>query len=247
MKKMNSNVLLFLLLVFISLIVYIIQLVQFHSPRDTAFYFLQDFAFLPLQVAIVTLILGNILNKREKQTRIKKINMIISPFFNEIGTDLMILFLQHYSPPQDLQEALHVKANWKSVDFQRVLLFICQYHFEMDSRIIDLLRLKSLLAQKRLFLLTVLENPNLLEHESFTDMLWAVFHLTDELQAREKLDELPDSDLNHLTIDIKRVFQALLQQWVLHLKHLQAEYPFLFSLEIRRNPFHNSGSVIIRE
>jgi hypothetical protein len=247
MKKKNSNVALFVLLVVISLTVYIIQLIQFHSPRDTAFYFLQDFAFLPLQVAIVTLILGKVLKNREQQARIKKINMVVSPFFNEIGTDLIILFLRHYQPPLDLQEALHIKGYWKNADFQKTQLLIKQYHFELDSRTIHLPELKTMLFQKRMFLLTVLENPNLLEHETFTDMLWAVFHLTDELQARESLDSLPDSDLNHLTIDIKRVFQALLLQWVLHLKHLQSEYPYLFSIEIRRNPFHNDGSVVIRE
>jgi len=247
MKKINSNVALFVFLVVVSLILYTIQLTHFKTPRDTAFYFLQDFAFLPLQVAIVTLVLGKVLNKREKQTRIKKINMVVSLFFNEIGTDLMVLFLKHYQPPKDLQEALYIKGNWKNTDFLKILTLIRHYHFEMDSRTIHLPELKTLLVQKRMFLLTVLENPNLLEHETFTDMLWSVFHLTDELHARENLDGLPDSDLDHLTIDIKRVFQALLLQWVLHLKHLQAEYPYLFSIEIRRNPFHNNGSVVIRE
>jgi len=30
-------------------------------------------------------------------------------------------------------------------------------------------------------LLGLLGNPNLLEHDSFTDLLWAVFHLMEEL------------------------------------------------------------------
>lgn len=72
MKKISSNTLLALLLIFISMIIYIIQLVQFHAIRDTAFYFLQDMAFLPLQVAIVTLAFNKILSVREKRERLKK-------------------------------------------------------------------------------------------------------------------------------------------------------------------------------
>jgi hypothetical protein len=41
-----------------------------------------------------------------------------------------------------------------------------------------------ILLSKRDFLVALMENPNLLEHESFTDLLWAVFHLVEELAVR---------------------------------------------------------------
>jgi 2-oxo-4-hydroxy-4-carboxy--5-ureidoimidazoline (OHCU) decarboxylase len=59
-------------------------------------------------------------------------------------------------------------------------------------------------------MLRMLENPNLLEHDTFTDMLLAVFHVTEELIARETLNELPNSDVDHLTNDIDRAFKTLL-------------------------------------
>ena len=45
-------------------------------------------------------------------------------------------------------------------------------------------------GQKRDFLLRLLENPNLLEHDSFANLLLAVFHLTEELAQRRDLDRL---------------------------------------------------------
>ncbi|MPN25934.1 hypothetical protein SDC9_173355 [bioreactor metagenome] len=92
----------------------------------------------------------------------------------------------------------------------------------------------------------MLENPNLLEHETFTDMLWAVFHLTDELLARENIESLPESDIKHLENDVKRVFNSILVQWVGYMNHLKSDYPYLFSLELRRNPFSPDNGVIVR-
>ncbi|MPN52771.1 hypothetical protein SDC9_200434 [bioreactor metagenome] len=107
----------------------------------------------------------------------------------------------------------------------------------------NLTELKKLLAGKRMFLLVMLSNPALMEHQSFTDMLFALFHLTDELLARERLDDLPEADLEHLNRDVNRVLRAVLIHWVGYLRHIQADYPYLFSLELRRNPFREHAEI----
>jgi hypothetical protein len=98
----------------------------------------------------------------------------------------------------------------------------------------------------RTFLLGLLENPNLLEHEAFTGMLWAVFHLADELSARATVSGLPDADLDHLSGDIKRAYGILIVQWLTYMKHLHKDYPYLFSLAMRTNPFDAGASVIMK-
>ena len=90
---------------------------------------------------------------------------------------------------------------------------------------------------KAKFLVGLLENPSLLEHESFTELLQAVFHLHEELQNRKELVNLPQSDLNHLSHDIKRGYVLLVGQWLNYMKHLKSNYPYLFSLAMRTNPF----------
>jgi len=106
--------------------------------------------------------------------------------------------------------------------------------------------LKQNLETNRGFLLNLLGNPNLLEHESFSDLLWAVSHLTEELSSRRDLEDLPASDLSHLAVDMKRVYRLLITQWIGYMKHLKDEYPYLFSLSMRMNPFDPNASPIVK-
>ena len=105
--------------------------------------------------------------------------------------------------------------------------------------------MESFLTEKRDFLMRLLENPNLLEHKAFTDLLQSVCHLTQELSLREDLARLPDSDHEHLEGDIKRVYSLLIREWVDYMKHLKDKYPYLFSLAMRTNPFDQTASVMV--
>jgi hypothetical protein len=107
----------------------------------------------------------------------------------------------------------------------------------------DLALVKVTLEQQRDFLLRLLENPNLLEHETLTEMLWAVFHLADELAHRPSVANLPDADRMHLENDIKRAYDWLVREWLRHMQHLRATYPYLFSLAVRTNPFDPNAKV----
>ena len=92
--------------------------------------------------------------------------------------------------------------------------------------------------------MSLLGNPNLLEHDKFTDLLWSVFHLTDELVYREDFAGLPAADLQHLAQDLRRAFHLLVLEWLAYMQHLKHDYPYLFSLAIRTNPFDAEASPI---
>lgn len=104
-----------------------------------------------------------------------------------------------------------------------------------------------MLTKKKGFLLNLLENPNLLEHNSFTEMLWAIFHLTEELEHRKDLNSLLEKDYEHVTNDIKRAYNRIVTQWVLYMNHLKDKYPYLFSLAVRTNPFDEKTPVEVIE
>lgn len=97
------------------------------------------------------------------------------------------------------------------------------------------------------YYLEFLEKHNLIEHTSFTDLLRPVFHLTEELDNREDLSQLPDSDLNYLANDIHRVYGLLVTEWLSYMQYLKNNYPYLFSLAMRTNPFDQKSSAIIIE
>ena len=96
------------------------------------------------------------------------------------------------------------------------------------------------------FVLRLLENPNLLEHERFTELLWAVSHLAEELAHRPNVGELTDADSKHLAGDIARAYSLLMREWLSYMKHLKEKYPYLFSLALRTNPFDPDASVELK-
>ena len=93
----------------------------------------------------------------------------------------------------------------------------------------------------------LIENPALLEHESFTDLLLAIFHLTEELARRPNLEGLPKSDLAHLRVDIDRTYRLLVHEWLAYMKYLKVSYPYLFHLAMRTNPFDQTASPVVSE
>jgi len=83
------------------------------------------------------------------------------------------------------------------------------------------------------------------EHEAFTELLLAINHLTEELKARGALSDLPPADRAHLTGDMQRVYARLVHEWLRYMEYLRDNYPYLFSLAMRKNPFDPAASVVI--
>lgn len=84
-----------------------------------------------------------------------------------------------------------------------------------------------------------------MEQDRFTAMLWAIYHVYDELRSRESLSNLPASDIAHLNVDLQRAIQILLIEWIESMRILKKKYPYLYSLAVRKCPF-GSGEVIVK-
>jgi hypothetical protein len=94
-------------------------------------------------------------------------------------------------------------------------------------------------------MLRLLENPVLVEHKGFTELLLAVTHMGEELNSRQSLTTLPASDLKHLAGDLNRGYYLLVKQWLTYLVHLKKNYPYLYSLAARKNPFNPKASTVV--
>jgi hypothetical protein len=245
MNKLWNNRLIGLFLVLSSIMIYYMQVVLFHDARNTLYYLFQDLAFLPLQVFIVTAILERILNARQKSEIKRKMNVVISAFYSEVGIQALSVMTEYVQNVVGVKHILDVSTSWKEEDFKAAIKQINSFQYEIRSENADLELLSQFLLEKRPFMLSLFENTNLFEHDTFTDMLWAVFHVTEELDSRDTLVSLPPKDLEHLSIDIKRAYQFLIVEWLYYMNHLKKEYPYLFSLAVRKSPFNGNGSVII--
>ncbi|SCP98224.1 hypothetical protein [Anaerobium acetethylicum] len=227
----------------------------FHDSETTAFYFLQDLAFVPVQIVTVTIILNRFLNMIEDKKKAKKINVIISTFFVDAGISILAALAAFNENNEELsrlfsqdgfdrRKAAHLKKQVREFD----------YDIRVTSE--KLMQLAETMDRYRDYTLNMLGNDNLLEHDSFTDMLWAAFHVADELKtrrntgsqeaegvsARRKLDNLGEDDLAHLQNDILRAYTAMTVEWVNYMVYLREGYPFLYALAVEKNPYKSGVS-----
>ncbi len=229
----------------ISGLLYLLHYYIFRDIHHIFIYMVGDLAFLPLEVFLVVIVIERVLARREKQAILQKLNMVVGAFFSEVGTELLRRLLHCFEQCDNICQNLAVGQDWNATDFHKATAFAYAIEETPDCLRIDLAELRVFLVEKRAFLLRLLENPNLLEHERFTNLLWATFHLTEELEARESLDNLPETDLQHISIDIQRVYRQLAAEWVSYVEHLKATYPFLFSLVARTHPFQEAPSAVV--
>lgn len=187
-----------------------------------------------------------LLNRREKALRKEKLNMVIGVFFSEVGTYLLRFFFSCDTRTEALRKDLIVTNEWTDREFSSKREGLSRYDYAIDSGLADLNELRAFLQEKRELVLRIFENPYLLEHESFTELLRAVLHLKEELLHRENLENLPAEDYKHLSGDIRRVYVLLVYEWLDYMKYLKKNYPYLFSLAIRTNPFDRNASVVLK-
>lgn len=242
----NARVKLGILLVLLSVFVYALHWVFFRDLHHILIYLVGDIAFVFIEVLLVTLIIHQVLSEREKRALLNKMNMVIGAFFNETGTELLRHFNSFDTNPDKISKHLIVNNEWSDEHFEKVKNVLSHREYVIDSSAGDLGQLLEFIVGKRHFLLRLLENPNLLEHDSFTEMLWAVFHLADELSHRRSVHDLPKSDYSHLAGDIKRAYKLLVQEWLDYMQHLKKNYPYLFSLAMRTNPFDPEAKVEVQ-
>lgn len=226
-----------------STALYFVHFLIFRNTYHIFLYLIGDIAFLPVQVLLVTMILNELLERRSRQDLLHKLNMVIGAFFAETGTELLGRLAAFDSVADTVRDEMVPAPGWTDRQFVSARTAIAGHGFDVDATRGDLVALRDYLVAQRPFLLRLLENQNLLEHQSFTDTLWAVFHLADELAHRDDFASLPASDLSHLSGDIKRAYAALAVQWLAHLQHLKTNYPYLFSLAVRTNPFDPAARV----
>lgn len=246
MKNHSKEFALGIGLIALSVILYSIHYYIFRDPYHIFIYLLGDIAFLPIEVLLVSVVFTKIINDRDKKETLQKINMILGVFFPESGVELMKLFAQNDKNPKQFQSALLIQPEWTNKDYKNSIKIIkkSDYHLEFDGPRLVIIR--EFLSSKRNLFLTFLENPILIEHETFTDLILALSHAEQELSNREDVLNLPSHDYDHIVLDIERVYKLLFFEWLQYMNYLRKSYPFLYSFSVRTNPFDPNADVEIK-
>ena len=184
----------------------------------------------------------SLLSIRAKRERLEKLNMLIGVFFSEVGTRLLAIFSDSDPNLSRIKNDLVVNSGWQEEAFNKVNKKLRNYKYSIDIKKVNLKDLRAVLITKSDILVRLLENPNLLEHETFTELLRAVFHIAEELEHRKKVTKLTKKDLEHFAGDIKRAYEHLVIEWLDYMNYLKNNYPYLFSLAMRLNPFDEKAT-----
>jgi hypothetical protein len=247
MKLFNWQILLGSALAILSISFYIIHYLIFRDVHHIFIYLIGDIGFVFFEVLLVTLIIHRLLYEREKHAKLEKMNIVIGVFFSEVGTKMLTSCPLIDSDLDEIGKELCKVKTCSNQEFTQLSKLLKKTKYKVDIHRANLDEIRDFLSEKRSFLLRMLEHPILLEHETFTDLILAIFHFNEELVAREDLVNIPNADSRHLAADMQRVYQMLIGQWLNYMKHLKDNYPYLFSLATRTNPFDREATPVINE
>ncbi|WP_300667798.1 hypothetical protein [Desulfoluna sp.] len=246
MKTLSWETKIGLILVALAIVLNGLLYAMYHDLNHIMLWGLTNLAFLPVSVLFVSLILDSLMEKRNKLQKLDKLNMLIGTFFSVAGTPMLRFFAAWDLNQEEICTAMTKKEAWTDRrHFYKIKETLEDRTFKIDEEKMHLSALRDFLLPHTDFMLRLLENAHVLEHEAFTDVLRSAFHLTEELKARQNLDALPESDRIHLARDIERVYGHLALAWTDYMKHLHREFPYLFSFALRINPFDPEASAIV--
>jgi hypothetical protein len=234
-------------LVIAALALHGIHYLIFRDLHHVAIYGFGDIAFIPVEILVISLVVDRLLEERKRQSIREKMNMVIGTFFSALGQPLLENMCVVLQDEGEVRACLSIDPDWTAERIRQAKGTIPELKIKVRPAQEDMEALRELLTEHRDFMLRLLQNPILIEDEDFAALLWALSHLQEELAARGDLDQLPQSDINHLIGDIRRVYSHLLREWLQYMSHLSDNYPFLYSFQARTNPLRTDADVTVRE
>jgi hypothetical protein len=232
-----------ILLVITSVILYYLHFKIFDDFHHIALYFLEDLAFIPIEVIFVSLIIHKAIEDQEKEKIREKTNVLVSVFFSEAGNSLLKALISSDDEIHNLKTIIEDNVHFSPKELKLMKGGLSKHAYKLNLDANDLCDIKVIMASHKNFILTLIQNPHLIEHNGLTDLILAMLHLIEELGARENLKSISTKDIEHLTGDVERVYSRLANEWLSYMGYQKKEYPFLFSFSSRSNPFSDENNI----
>jgi len=235
-----------IILLFISIVLYVIHFFLFHEPRFIFKLMINNLAFAPISVLFVTLFINQVLEIRTKRERAQKNYLALGTFFHEIGGELIRRMASFDSNIEETRELVSIDDSWGEKEFLSARKELSGRHAHLSPERMDIIKLGRCMIRHKKYIVDMLSNPILMEHEALTDMLWSTYHLAMEFSARKDINTISESDMEHLTSDAERAYGFLCIEWLEYMKHLKKEYPYLYSFAMRTHPFRGDDKTYIQ-
>ena len=250
-KRMSWKVKFSIIMILLIIIIYGSNYLVLGDAEHIISYVWTHLGFIPVDILLVAFLLDEIIERKEKEAMLEKLDMLMSTFFSEVGNDL-ISQLSAANKYKTNTENLKSIKNWEEKDYDNKLAELknatidFQADIPLEQREEFLENLRTFLESKREFIINLMTNPNLLEKEEFTGLITAILHLDEELEHRKDLALVNDADFGHLNGDMQRVYDKLIHEWIYYLKYLYKHYPYMIALIVRTNPFDADADVYVK-
>ena len=179
-------------LISLSAFVYYIHYLLFRDAHHILIYLVGDLGVVFVEVLLVTIIIDELLGLREKQALLQKLNMVIGAFFSEVGLTLLRMMVGGRRTTQAMgQEGrLVVSGGVDGEGFRGGLAASggarpCDHPGAGDPGELE----ERSWGEEGLPAAAAGE-PEPAGARSFTNLLWAVFHVTEELPYRPSVEGL---------------------------------------------------------
>ena len=236
-KKYKWEIKLSIVLIALSFLLYLVQFLTFGHIDKIYENILGQLAFLPIYVLLVTIVIEQLLERKEKDNKRLKMNVVVGVFFSEIGREMLVKLLSYDRNSIEIINSCSFIEESFNKSLKDVLKSLNRYKPQIKADADILKDLKIFMMVNKDFLMRAVQNPNLYEHESFTELILAVFHIYEELSKREALNNLPNKEYEHLSNDLDSAFIKIVYEWLYYMRNLKKEYPYLFAIELRDSPF----------
>ena len=225
------------ILLLASLILYIINFLLFRDLHHIGMFFTEDLAFIPIEVLVTVMIIEKALERREKKNKIRKINLLIEVFFEEVGNELLTAIASRDKGCHKISCLLPKDHGKISDSYKEIKEAIENYNCSLKLDENDIDHIYEILCENKEGLIRFIENPYLVEHDIFTDLLQSSIHLYSEIKVRKKNGKLSETDISHLNVDILRMYKYLSKEWLVYIQYIEKEYPFLYTFALDHAPF----------
>ncbi len=99
-----------------------------------------------IEVLLVTLIIHQVLDMREKRARLENLNMVIGAFFSEVATRLITYFSDFDPRLEELRKELIVTTDWSEQQSSNVSKRLKKHDYGVEIQKVELEYLRTFLT-----------------------------------------------------------------------------------------------------
>lgn len=237
-EKLKLNLIIFIILLIVSASGYMLHYILFGNVYDTISVILLTLGYVPIGILYEMAIVNKILQSKEQSKITRKKNVILSSFFYQVGTEMLIFFIESDEKIIELEKYYSINLDWEVENFQILRSVFEEYSCSINIDKIDFKVLSESLISNGKFLLELISNSAFEEQKDVNEMIMSLLHLRDELSCRWKEVALEEYLKEHIVDDMSKCYKLLLLNWVDYMEDMKGFYPSLYVRTLINSPFN---------